>query len=301
MFERFTDRARRSLVLAQSEAQNLNHHFIGTEHILLGLLAEGSGVAAVALNELGLTLERAREIVVEVIGAPASGSMDKPPFTPRAKKIMELALREALQLGHNYIGTEHLLLAIIREGSGVGAQLLVKENIPLDTAREAVMVRLPPRAEGISYAPKPAPWVRAAANITPTAIRLARETPGGIRLLSTHHYLLALFEDPNSMAARALARLGVTKQQANEAVSRLDINQTSDAPPTPQQSSAPVEFDLGPGITVRITDRDLAQRLIENTGGWDQLRTRLQQFSRDVRAQTEDLSEPPEPEADAVD
>ncbi len=110
MFERFTDRARRVLVLAQEEARLLNHNFIGTEHILLGLIHEGEGVAAKALESLGISLEAVREKVEELIG-PASGpSAGSPPFTPRAKKVLELSLREALQLGHNYIGTEHMLL-----------------------------------------------------------------------------------------------------------------------------------------------------------------------------------------------
>src|SRR5450755_3676260 len=125
VFERFTDRARRVLVLAQEEARLLNHSFIGTEHILLGLIQEGEGVAATTLKSLGISLEGARERVertIGVLGGPPSGS---PPFTPRAKKVLELSLREALQLGHSYIGTEHILLGLVREGEGVAAQVLV--------------------------------------------------------------------------------------------------------------------------------------------------------------------------------
>ena len=123
-FERFSDRARRVLVLAREEARLLDHGFIGTEHVLLGLLHEGDGIAAKALEQLGVTLEGARQRVTELIGT-GGGSTDSPPFTPRAKKTMELALREALQLDHNYIGTEHLLLGLVREGEGVAAQVLV--------------------------------------------------------------------------------------------------------------------------------------------------------------------------------
>ena len=125
MFERFTDRARRVLVLAQEEARLLNHSFIGTEHILLGLIHEGEGVAAKALEPLGVTLEAVREKVEETIGLAGTAPTGSPPFTPRAKKVLELSLREALQLGHNYIGTEHMLLGLVREGEGVAAQVLV--------------------------------------------------------------------------------------------------------------------------------------------------------------------------------
>ncbi len=126
MFERFTDRARRVVVLAQEEARMLNHNYIGTEHILLGLIHEGEGVAAKALESLGISLESVREQVQEIIGQGQQAPSGHIPFTPRAKKVLELSLREALQLGHNYIGTEHILLGLIREGEGVAAQVLNK-------------------------------------------------------------------------------------------------------------------------------------------------------------------------------
>src|SRR6202047_3527582 len=126
MFERFTDRARRVVVLAQDEARMLNHNYIGTEHILLGLIHEGEGVAAKALESLGISLEAVRQQVEEIIGQGQQAPSGHIPFTPRAKKVLELSLREALQLGHNYIGTEHILLGLIREGDGVAAQVLVK-------------------------------------------------------------------------------------------------------------------------------------------------------------------------------
>src|SRR5947207_9407082 len=119
MFERFTERARRVVVLAQEEARALNHNYIGTEHILLGLVYDGEGVAAEALESLGISLEAVRLQVEEIIGRGASASTGHIPFTPRAKKVLELSLREALQLGHDYIGTEHILLGLIREGEGV--------------------------------------------------------------------------------------------------------------------------------------------------------------------------------------
>ncbi|HVA70279.1 MAG TPA: ATP-dependent Clp protease ATP-binding subunit [Acidimicrobiales bacterium] len=138
MFERFTDRARRVLVLAQEEARDLNHAFIGTEHILLGLIREGEGVAAKALDALGVTFDVVREKVEEAIGANTNPSPGSPPFTPRAKKVLELSLREALQLGHSYIGTEHMLLGLVREGEGVAAQVL--NDLGADMARVRTQV-----------------------------------------------------------------------------------------------------------------------------------------------------------------
>ena len=139
MFERFTDRARRVVVLAQEEARLLNHSYIGTEHILLGLIHEGEGVAAKALEALGISLEAVRAQVEEIIGQGGSSPSGHIPFTPRAKKVLELSLREALQLGHNYIGTEHILLGLIREGEGVAAQVLVKLGADLSRVRQQVI------------------------------------------------------------------------------------------------------------------------------------------------------------------
>ena len=139
MFERFTDRARRVVVLAQEEARLLNHNYIGTEHILLGLIHEGEGVAARSLEGLGIDLESVRHQVVEIIGQGSQAPSGHIPFTPRAKKVLELSLREALQLGHNYIGTEHILLGLIREGEGVAAQALVKLGAELTKVRQTVI------------------------------------------------------------------------------------------------------------------------------------------------------------------
>src|SRR5216684_4089074 len=139
MFERFTDRARRVVVLAQEEARTLNHNYIGTEHVLLGLIHEGEGVAAKALESLGISLEAVRRQVEEIIGQGQQAPSGHIPFTPRAKKVLELSLREALQLGHNYIGTEHILLGLIREGEGVAAQVLVKLGADLNRVRQQVI------------------------------------------------------------------------------------------------------------------------------------------------------------------
>jgi Clp amino terminal domain, pathogenicity island component/ClpX C4-type zinc finger len=169
MFERFTDRARRVVVLAQEEARLLNHNYIGTEHILLGLIHEGEGVAAKALESLGISLEAVRNQVEEIIGQGGSSPSGHIPFTPRAKKVLELSLREALQLGHNYIGTEHILLGLLREGEGVAAQVLVKQGVELGGARQAVIQLLSGyagSAEGL------------ASSVAATSIRVQRRTAG---------------------------------------------------------------------------------------------------------------------------
>jgi ATP-dependent Clp protease ATP-binding subunit ClpC len=139
MFERFTDRARRVIVLAQDEAKMLKHNYIGTEHILLGLIHEGEGVAAQALEQLGVTLESVRAQVEEIIGHGQNTPTEHIPFTPRAKRVLELSLREALQMNHSYIGTEHILLGLIREGEGVAAQVLIKLGLDLARVRSTVM------------------------------------------------------------------------------------------------------------------------------------------------------------------
>src|SRR6218665_3079670 len=139
MFERFTDRARRVVVLAQEEAKLLKHNYIGTEHILLGLIHEGEGVAARALEALSISLESVREQVQDIIGQGQQQPSGHIPFRPRAKKVLELSLREALQLGHTYIGTEHILLGLIREGEGVAAQVLVKLGADLNRVRQQVI------------------------------------------------------------------------------------------------------------------------------------------------------------------
>jgi ATP-dependent Clp protease ATP-binding subunit ClpC len=139
MFERFTDRARRVVVMAQAEAGALNHNYIGTEHLLLGLLREGDGVAARALESLGVSLESARRQVEEMIGTGQDSPSGHIPFTPRAKDVLKLSLAEALRFGHNYIGTEHLLLGLVREGDGVAAQALVVLGVDLNQVRTQVI------------------------------------------------------------------------------------------------------------------------------------------------------------------
>ena len=155
MFERFTDRARRVVVFAQEESRMLNHTYIGTEHILLGLVHEGEGVAARVLTGLGVSLEDVRRQVQEIIGEGGRAPAGHIPFTPRAKKVLEFSLRESLQLGHNYIGTEHILLGLIREGEGVAAQVLQHMDVGLERARSEVIRLL--GSGGVIAAPETAP------------------------------------------------------------------------------------------------------------------------------------------------
>jgi ATP-dependent Clp protease ATP-binding subunit ClpC len=160
MFERFTDRARRVVILAQDEARMLNHNYIGTEHVLLGLIHEGEGIAAKALEQVGLTLERVREQIEEMIGHGEQSPSGHIPFTPRAKRVLELSLREALQLNHSYIGTEHILLGLIREGEGVACQVLIKLGADLTQVRDTVLQLLSgfqPKQAATSGAPEKGP------------------------------------------------------------------------------------------------------------------------------------------------
>jgi len=139
MFERFTDRARRVVVQAQEEARALDHNYIGTEHILLGLVAEGNGVGAQALEALGISLETVRLQVEEAVGRGQHTPSGHIPFTPKAKKVLELSLRESVQLGHHYIGTEHVLLGLIRQDDGLAARVLSALGADLDRTREQVV------------------------------------------------------------------------------------------------------------------------------------------------------------------
>jgi ATP-dependent Clp protease ATP-binding subunit ClpA len=247
MFERFTKSARHVVVLAQDEAAGLNHNYIGTEHLLLALLREQQGPAARALGRLGLSAPEVRQEIRAKIGTGQKSPRGHIPFTPRAKKVLELSLREAVALHHNYIGTEHLLLGLVREGSGVGAQILIEHAGDLAAVRMALLDSLP-----VSHGPEPRRWLRRRAGprygdslepedldesdelrTTPAAevsldeaARLAGPSPVG-----SHHLLLATLADPDTAAARALAALGVDLDQAREALRDADVTGTSDEAP----------------------------------------------------------------------
>jgi ATP-dependent Clp protease ATP-binding subunit ClpA len=177
MFERFTDRARRVVVLAQEEARLLNHNYIGTEHLLLGLAHERQGVAAKALESLGIRLEALRAQVEEIIGQGQRAPTGHIPFTPRAKKVLELSLHEAKQLGHNYIGTEHLLLGLLREGEGVAAQVLVKLGADVSRVRQQVIQLL----SGHADVPEAAAGTRLVNMTVPEDLREAEERLAQVR------------------------------------------------------------------------------------------------------------------------
>ncbi len=244
MFERFTKRARHVVVLAQEEARQLNHNYIGTEHILLGLLGEPEGVAGRVLSRFGMSLDGARQEVAVIAGRGKAAPSGHIPFTPRAKKTLELALREALRLQHNYIGTEHILLGVIGEGEGVGARVLrqhadslgirtaVLDLLPAINAEAALGRRWLRRRTATSPFEPGSPAEQAvlatrAADITLSeAARLAGSQPVG-----SHHLLLAALADPDSAATRALAALGVDLDRAREALRGVDVTGTSDEQP----------------------------------------------------------------------
>jgi ATP-dependent Clp protease ATP-binding subunit ClpC len=179
MFERFTDRARRVVVLAQEEARLLNHNYIGTEHLLLGLLHQG--VAAKALQSLDISLEAVRAQVEEIIGQGQSAPVGHIPFTPRAKKVLELSLREAKQLGHNYIGTEHILLGLVREGEGMAAQVLVRLGADLSRVRQQVIQLLAGYAGSEAAAEQAGARTRMVRMTVPAELREAEEQLAQVR------------------------------------------------------------------------------------------------------------------------
>jgi ATP-dependent Clp protease ATP-binding subunit ClpA len=268
MFERFTNRARHVVVLAQEEARLLQHNYIGTEHILLGLLGEPEGVAAKALDRFGMTRDATREEVRGIVGTGTTTPSGHIPFTPRAKKTLELALREALQLHHNYIGTEHILLGVIREGDGVGA-LILREHGDLLAIRAAVLDLVP---GGQAEAGRGRRWLRRrfpggsdepgeaaeAAEIRTTpaadtslseAARLAGASPVG-----SHHLLLATLADPDTAAARALSALGVDLDQARDALRTADVTGTSDEQPEDAGRRQMVIHVADDKLTIEATD-----------------------------------------------
>jgi ATP-dependent Clp protease ATP-binding subunit ClpC len=205
MFERFTDQARRVVVLAQEEARMLGHNYIGTEHLLLGLLAEGEGTAARALSSMEISLEAAREQVAEIIGEGTGQLTGHIPFTPRTKKVLELSLREAQRLGDSYIGTEHLLLGLAREGEGVGAQVLERLGASTDQVQAQVLatIRAAPHEELRRISVEPMMSGRATAVERPGSLRevLSRLDEIAERLTAIEAQLAGLVNPP-SRAAR---------------------------------------------------------------------------------------------------
>jgi ATP-dependent Clp protease ATP-binding subunit ClpA len=256
MFERFTDRARRVVVISQEEARKLQHNYIGTEHILLGLLAVQGGVAFKVLDRFGMSADGVRDEVIARVGTGSTPLSGHIPFTPRAKKTLELALREALQLQHNYIGTEHILLGLVREAEGVGAQIITAHGGDLDAMRQAV-VEILPASSGPGAGQR---WLRGLSGATAEMGEELTATPAGeasvsgaVRLAGTrpvgsHHLLLAALDDPDSAAARTLLSLGVDLDQAREALRTVDVTGSSDEQPEERGRRH---------MTLRVTDTSL--------------------------------------------
>jgi ATP-dependent Clp protease ATP-binding subunit ClpC len=268
MFERFTDRARTVVVLAQEEARALGHNYIGTEHLLLGLAAEGNGVGATVLAEAGLTPEILRADVLRIIGDVAGRQEGQIPFTPRAKKVLEYSLREALKLSHNYIGTEHLLLAMLAEGEGVAAQILASHGFGPEETRARVMERLGVaqggtatvgRWRGTAGDPRflrNAGVTRASAEIGLRARQLAgRDTQ------SSAHLLRAMVAATDSLAGRALASLQVTADAVDRALENTPVEGTSDeSREDAMKRVARIRAEEG-RVVIELDDAELAQNL----------------------------------------
>ena len=231
VFERFTDQARQVLVLAQEEARRLNHGFIETEHLLLGLVRQGDGLAAQVLVARGVTLEAVRD-EVERINPAGSTPPGSPPFTSRAKKVLQLSLRESLQLGHNYIGTEHMLLGLLREGEGTGVRVLVSLGVDLSTIRQQVLALDSPVRPTTDQAPAVPSIVRHTRDDLPRDLYdrftdqarqvmvLAEDEAHLLHhaFIGTEHLLLGLIDQGDGLAATVLTSPGISVEAVREKV-----------------------------------------------------------------------------------
>jgi ATP-dependent Clp protease ATP-binding subunit ClpC len=273
MFERFTDRARKVVVLAQEEARGLGHNYIGTEHLLLGLCAEGTGVGAVVLEDAGLSPPMLRADVQRIIGEVSGAPQGQIPFTPRAKKVLELALREALKLSHNYIGTEHILLGIVTEGEGVAAQILVSHDLGPEEVRARVLEKLGLPAERSAAArggplrvPRgrpnpPFPGNLGITRATADVALHARQLAHGDRQTSAH-LLRALIAATDSQAGLALASLGVTADAVDQALAATPVEGTTDEPSEDVIARVARIHTEDDRVVIELTDADLARRLV---------------------------------------
>jgi ATP-dependent Clp protease ATP-binding subunit ClpA len=260
MFERFSGQARHVVVSAQEEARELDHNYIGTEHLLLGLLTSDS-LASASLNALGYTRDDVQAKVVATVGRGKSSPGGHIPFTPRAKKVLELSLREALQLKHNYIGTEHILLGLLREGEGRAAQILADKH-PLDRIRGEVLTRIespaPREVHGAGRTP-------AAHEVLALAAELAGEGPVG-----SHHILEAMLQQPDSAAAKVLGDAGIDLDQLAAKLVQVSTEDTADD--TPREAAArQLELSVtDETVTVVLRDPgslELAKRIVQLNGG----------------------------------
>jgi ATP-dependent Clp protease ATP-binding subunit ClpA len=285
MFERFTNSARRVVVLSQEEARRLKHNYIGTEHILLALLARDSGIPVRVLEAYGMSVPDTRQEVIDIVGLGKRPPEGHIPFTPRAKKVLELSLREALELKSEHIGPEHLLLGLIREGSGVAAQVIKAHTEDLLPVRLAVLDLL----AGTPQSAATGSWLRRRSVRLARALLRGEEEEGGApaepeelseheelrttpagdaslheatRLagaepVGSHHLLLAALSDPNAAGARTLAGLGVDLDQARAALRSADVSGTSDESPATAGRRQMTVSVLDSGVVLRATDEEI--------------------------------------------
>ena len=257
MFERFTDRARRVVVLAQDEARALNHNYIGTEHLLLGLIHEGEGVAAKALESMDVSLDAVRAQVVEIIGEGQAAPSGHIPFTPRAKKVLELSLREALQLGHNYIGTEHILLGLIHEGEGVAAKALESMGISLEAVRQEVEEII---GQGTEPPVGHIPFTPRAKKVLELSLREGLQM--GHKYIGTEFLLLGLIREGEGVAAQVLVKLGADLPRVRQQVIQLLSGyEGGDSPEnTSNDSNDAIGAGAGPGASSSRGSRGAGER-----------------------------------------
>jgi ATP-dependent Clp protease ATP-binding subunit ClpA len=264
MFERFTDRARRVLVIAQEEARTLEHSFIRPEHLLLGLV-RGEGLASTALREAGVRYAVVRERFVEAVAPmPNAGRLDKVPFSPQAKKTLELSLREALKLGHNYIGTEHLLLGLLRGAEDRDAKDRDAKDNRVNELIGDLAGQLRARVTELVSGASALSRLRSPALVE--AIDRARQLAGQAPM-TTGHVVTAVLDDLESQASRALAAVGVSQESLVAALARVGLAGTTDAGPVPL-----VEVKVG-DVTTTIEDPDVAAVLADLTA--DEIRAGL--------------------------
>jgi ATP-dependent Clp protease ATP-binding subunit ClpA len=276
MFERFTSRARHVVVLAQEEARGLQHNYIGSEHLLLGLLGEPESIAGRVLLMFGMSLDQARQDVAGKVGRGKKPMEGHIPFTPRSKKVLELALREAMALGHNYIGTEHVLLGVVRQGEGPAVEIIAERSGDLAKVRAAVLAAIPaqPASSGPRWSRRPDPGSLAVPGpgeelrTTPAAdaslnaaVRLA-----GLRPVGSHHLLLAALSDPDSAAVRAFTAVGIDLGRARDALRDVDVTGTHDEPPEEAGRRTMIIRTTQDRLTIEAADPtliDLARAAIE--------------------------------------
>jgi ATP-dependent Clp protease ATP-binding subunit ClpA len=261
MFERFSGQARHVVVSAQEEARALDHNYIGTEHLLLGLLATSDSLASASLAALGYTRADVRASLETIVGRGKASPGGHIPFTPRAKKVLELSLREALQLKHNYIDTEHILLGLLREGEGIAAQILAEKH-PLDRIRSEVLARVESPTASEAHG---ANRTSAAQNVLTLAAELAGETPVG-----SHHILEAILQQPDSAAAKVLNDAGIDLGRLAAKLDEISTEDTADDTPA-QAAARQLELSLtDETVTVVLRDPvslELGKRIVELNRG----------------------------------